>query len=90
MHPRRIKHNKRSTFVEEFLGQWDPKDCTLQEAQTYQALGFIITEITILDAGVPTPLIHAATATKRPRDRPKTAERLPPDTKCRVQFAPSP
>jgi len=33
--PRRIKHNRRSTFVEKFLVQWDPKaDCNLQEAQT--------------------------------------------------------
>jgi len=32
--PRRIKHNRRSTFVEEFLVQWDPEDCTLQETQT--------------------------------------------------------
>jgi len=87
--PRRIKHNRRSTYVEDFPVQWDPEDCTLQEAQTQQAQGFVIISITSLDAGVPTPLIQAATATKRPRDRPKISERLPPDTKCRVQFAPS-
>ncbi len=76
--------------MEESLVQWDPEDCTLQEAQIQQAQGFIITSITSLEEGVPTPLIEAATATKRPRDRPKNSERLPPDTKCRVQFAPSP
>ena len=31
--PRRITHNKRSTYVEEFLVQWDPEECTLLEAQ---------------------------------------------------------
>jgi hypothetical protein len=63
---------------------------TLQEAQIQQAQGFVITSITILDAEVPTPLIQAATATKRPRGRPKKGESLPPYIKCRVQFAPSP
>jgi len=87
--PPRIKHNRRSIYVEELLVQWDPEDCALQEAQTQQAQGFVITSITNLDVGVPTPLIQAATATKRPRGRPKTSERLPPYTKCRVQFAPS-
>jgi hypothetical protein len=76
--------------VEEFIIQRDPEDYTLQEAQIKQAQGFCITSITNLDAGVPTPLIQAATATKRPRDRPKNLERLPLDTKCSVQFAPSP
>jgi hypothetical protein len=30
--PHRIKHNRRSTYVEEFLVQWDPEECTLREA----------------------------------------------------------
>ncbi len=76
--------------MEEILVQWDPENCTLQEAQMQQAQGFVITSITSLDVGVPTPLIQAATAIKRPRGRPKNSERLPPYTKCRVQFAPSP
>ena len=76
--------------MEEFLVQWDPEDCTLQEAQIQQAQGFVITSITNLDARVPTPLIQAVTATKRPRGKPKKSERLPLDTKCRVQFAPLP
>jgi hypothetical protein len=86
---RHIRHNRRSTYLEEFLVQWDLDDCTLQEVQIQQAQGFVITSIISLDAGVPTPLIQAATATKRPRCKPKTLERLPPDTRCRVQFAPS-
>ncbi len=76
--------------MEEFLVQWDPEDCTLQKAQIQQAKDFVITSITNLDARFPTPLIQAATTTKRPRGRPKNSERLPPNTKCRVQFAPSP
>ena len=60
--PRRITHNKNSTYVEEFLVQWDPEYCTLHEAQIQQAQGFVITSITSLEEGVPTPLIEAATA----------------------------
>ena len=30
--PRRVKHNRWSTYVEEFSVQWDPKDCTLEKA----------------------------------------------------------
>jgi hypothetical protein len=87
--PRRIKHNKRSTYVEEFLVQWDPKDCTLQEAQQQQSQGFVTTLIPNLDATVPTPLLHTATATKRPRGRLRQRT-APPDTMCKVQFTPSP
>ena len=32
--PRRINQANRSTYVEEFLVQWDPEECTLQDAQT--------------------------------------------------------
>ena len=88
--PRRIRTPQGSTLVEEFLVQWDPEDCTLQEALTQQAQGFVITSIHSLDEEIPTPLIQAATAAKRPRGRPREADRLPPETKCRVQFAPSP
>ncbi len=31
--PCRIKHNRRSTYVEKFLIQWDPEKCTIQDAQ---------------------------------------------------------
>jgi hypothetical protein len=88
--PRRIHHNIWSAYVEEFIVQWDPEDCTLEEAQQQQMQGFVITSITSLDDGVPTALLEAATAAKRPRGRPGTADRPSPDTGCRVQFAPSP
>ena len=97
--PRRIKHNKRSTYVEEFIVQWDPEDCTLHEDQQQQLQGFVITSITSLDNRVPTALLEPATATKRPTDRPKTADRphltpnvgsnSPPPHKVRHTSAPS-
>ena len=77
-------------MVEEFLVEWDPEDCTLQEALTQQAQGFVINSIHSLDEGVSTPRLQAATAAKRPRGPPREADRLPPETRCRVQFAPSP
>ncbi len=82
--PRRISQNQKTTFVEEFMVRWDPEDCFLQEAKIHQAQGFVITSITSLDEGVPTPLLKAATAAKRPRDRPKVTGHPPPDTRCRV------
>ena len=52
--------------------------------------GFVIAPVTSLYDRVPTTLLETATATKRPRGRPKTADRPLPNTMCRVQFAPSP
>jgi len=90
--PCRIKHNKRSTFVEELLVQWEPEECTLQEARQQQKQGFDITSITSLEAGAPTPLLEKPTAAKRPRGRPRAADIPPPSptTKCLVHFAPFP
>ena len=76
--PRRIKHNLQFTYVEEFIVRWDPEDCTLEEAQQQQRQGFVITTITSLDERVPTALLETATAEKRPRGRPKAADRTPP------------
>ena len=76
--------------MEEFIVQWDPKDCTLHEAQQQHLQGYVITSITILDDRVSTDLLETATAAKRPKGRPKKADRTPPDTRCRVQFTPSP
>jgi hypothetical protein len=74
---RRIKHNRRSTYVEEFLVKWDPVDCTLQEAQQQQLRGFVITSVISLDERVLTTLLETATATKRPKGRPRAADRPP-------------
>ena len=52
--PRKVKHNRRFTYVEEFLVQWGPKICTLDEAQEQYMMGFTIVSIASLDDGVPT------------------------------------
>jgi len=31
--PRSIKHGTKSIYMEKFLVQWDPQECTLHEAQ---------------------------------------------------------
>ena len=52
--PRKVKHNRRFTYVEEFLVQWGPKIYTLEEAQEQYTMGFNIVSIASLDDGVPT------------------------------------
>jgi len=76
--PRRIKHNLQSTYVEEFIVRWDPEDCTVEETPQQQRQSFVITTITSLDERVPNVLLETATAAKRPRGRPKAADRPPP------------
>ena len=76
--------------MEEFIVEWNPEDCTLNEAQQQPRQGFVVTSIISLDDGVPTALLETATAAKRPKGRPMAADRPPPDTRCRVQFDPSP
>jgi hypothetical protein len=52
--PRRIRHIRRSTYVEEFLVQWGPEKCTPAEALEQYTLGFnIVSSITSLDDEVP-------------------------------------
>ncbi len=51
--PRRVEHNRRSTCVEEFLVQWGPEICTLDEAREQYTMGFDNVSITSLDDGVP-------------------------------------
>jgi hypothetical protein len=41
--PRKIKHNRRFTHVEEFVVQWGPEICTLDEAHEQYIMGFDIT-----------------------------------------------
>jgi hypothetical protein len=64
--------------VEEFLVQWNSEDCTLQEALTQQAQGFVITSIHSLDEGVSTPLIQAATAASALEAGPEKRTASPP------------
>jgi hypothetical protein len=52
--PRKIERNRRFTHVEEFLVQWGPERCTVDEAQEQYMLGFNIVSIASLDDRVPT------------------------------------
>ncbi len=47
--PRKVKYNRRFTYVEEFLVQWGPEICTLNEAQEQYTMGFNIVSIASLD-----------------------------------------
>ena len=46
--PRRVRHGRRSTWVEEFLVQWGPEHCTFRETLEQYYLGFDIESITSL------------------------------------------
>jgi len=46
--PRRVRHGRRSTWVEEFLVQWGPEHCTFGKALEPYYLGFDIESITSL------------------------------------------
>ena len=63
--PRRIKHKKRYTHVEEFLVRWGPESCTLEEAQEQYKMGFDIEAITSLDEEIPTDHLQQFVSVKR-------------------------
>jgi len=44
--PRRVRHPRRSTWVEEFMVQWGPEHCTFGEVLEQYNLGFAIDSIT--------------------------------------------
>ena len=88
--PRRVKHNRRFTSVEEFLVQWGPENCTLEEAQEQYTLGFNIEAITSLDEEVPTEHLQPFVSVKRlTTQQRRRFPQPPPTTRCSVQFAPS-
>ena len=64
--PRRVRHNRRSTWVKAFLVQWGPEHCTFGEALEQDNLGFDIESITSLDDTVPTQNLLPFVASKRP------------------------
>ena len=89
--PRRVRHNRRSTWVEEFLVQWGPEHCTFGEALEQYNLGFDIVSITSLEDTVPTQNLLPFVAAKRPTSVQRRDHRRPPlTTTCVVQFAPPP
>jgi hypothetical protein len=89
--PRRVHHNRRSTWVEKFLVQWGPEHCTLGEALDQYKLGFDIILITTREDTVPTQDLLTFFTAKRPtRARRQGRQRRPLTTPCVVKFAPSP
>jgi hypothetical protein len=89
--PRRNKHNRRFTHVEEFLVQWGPEICTLDEAQEQYIMGFDIVSIASLDSEVPSTDLQQFVSVKRlTTQQRRRCKQPPPTTRCLVQFAPSP
>ncbi len=83
--PRRVRHGRRSTWVEEFLIQWGLEHCTFGEAFEQYYLGFDIESITSLESTVfshdPLPFV----TTKRPTREHRRSLRHPPlSTNCVV------
>jgi len=89
--PRRVRHNRRFTYVEEFLVQWGPEKCTLTEGLEKYSMGFNIIMITSLDDKVPSTDLQLFVSVKRLTIHQRQKYKTPPlDTECMVQFAPSP
>ncbi len=89
--PRRVRHGRRSTWVEEFLVQWGPEHCIFREALEQYNLEFDIVSITNLDDKVPTQDLQTLVTDKLPTRAYRRAHRRPPlTTNCIMQIAPSP
>jgi len=89
--PRRVKHNRRSTWVEDFFVQWGPEHCIFGEALEQYNLGFDIMSISSQENGVPTQDLLKFVTARRPTRTQRQDNRRPPlNTPCVVQFAPSP
>ena len=61
----RIKHGRRSTYVDEFLVRWEPEECTFGEALEQYRLGFDVVSITIRDDRVPSSSLQPFGTAKR-------------------------
>jgi len=51
--PRRVRHNRRSTYVDEFMVQWGPEKYTLAEALEPYSMGLNIVSTASLDDKIP-------------------------------------
>jgi hypothetical protein len=51
--PSRVRHNRRSTWIKEFLVQWGPEYCAFGEALEQYNLGFDIMSISNQENGIP-------------------------------------
>ncbi len=89
--PRRVRHGRRKTWVEEYLVEWGPEYCTFGEALEQYYMGFDIESITSIDDSTLSQDVLPFVATKRPTRAQRRSLRRPPlSTNCIVQFAPSP
>ena len=83
--PRRVRHGRCSTWVEEFLVQWGPEHCTFGEALEQYYLGFDIESITSLETTVSSQDLLLFVATKRPtKIHRRSRRRIPLSTNCVV------
>ena len=89
--PRRIKHGRRSTCVDEFLVCREPAKYTFCESLEQHRLGFDVVSITSRDDRASSSSLHLFAMAKRLDRAQRRAFRRPPlTTLCTVQFAPSP
>jgi len=89
--PRRVRHGRRSIWVEEFLVQWGPENCTFGDALEQCSIGFDIVSITTLEATSSSQDILPFAACKRPTREHRRDRIYPPlSTSCIVEFAPPP
>jgi len=89
--PRRLRHGRRSTWVEEFLVQWGPEHITFGDAfERYYLTGFDVESINNPESTVYYPDLLHFVATKRPtREHRRSLRRPPLSTNYVVKFATS-
>jgi hypothetical protein len=84
--PRRVKHGRKATWVEEFLVWWEPQACIFGEALEQYRLGFDITSITNMEDVVPSHAFQPFVSTRRLNWEQRRTLRKPPlSTPCLVQ-----
>ena len=89
--PIRIRHGRRSTWVDKFLVRWEPETCIFGEALERYRLGRDITYIASLEDEAPSYILQPFISAKSPSREHRRAFRRPPlATTCIAQFGPSP
>ena len=89
--PKRIKHGRRSTWVEVILVRWEPEMCTFGDELDRYRLDFDIMSITSLEENIPSHSQHPLVSVKRlDWVHRRVLRRSPLTTRCTVHFAPSP
>ena len=88
--PKRRKHGRRSTWLEEFLVRWEPETCTFGNTLEQYRLGFDILSITYLEENIPSHSLQPFVSEKRlNKVQRRTLRRPSLITRCTVQYAPS-